>query len=361
MKKAIWILVAFVGIAFVGGTLWSFNKAGLLRKQVQPRKTFRVLAYSSFLSSFGPAKKIETDFKAICNCDFKWVNGTSSSLLISRLKMIGSENIDFVIGLESLGLLEAAEKVQWESLEKFVTSEDWQEIPKAKLLLEKGIPYFLPFNWAPLSLVFRQGQIDSPVNLAVLESAKYKTSLALPDPRMSSLGLQWLNWIESSYPAESSRTPEGRDKILLALKSSIHSVSASWSSAYGIFQSGQAPLVLSFVTSPLYHAIHENSERYKNADLAKPPVHIEYFGLLKSSKSTELGYTFAKYLLRSDVQSLIAQKNYMFPAVKDVPLPEKFQTLLDQFQDPNRLNFKPFENGKQWLESWERVMQSSPR
>ena len=38
-----------------------------------------------------------------------------------------------------------------------------------------------------------------------------------------------------------------------------------WSEAYGLFTKGEAPMVLSYTTSPAYHMVAENTERYQAA------------------------------------------------------------------------------------------------
>ena len=47
---------------------------------------------------------------------------------------------------------------------------------------------------------------------------------------------------------------------------SILTVTDSWSQAYALFTAGEAPLVLSYGTSPVYHVEYEGSDRYRAAE-----------------------------------------------------------------------------------------------
>src|SRR3546814_1326957 len=42
-----------------------------------------------------------------------------------------------------------------------------------------------------------------------------------------------------------------------------------WSEAYGLFLEGEAPMVLSYSTSPAYHMIAEDEDRYQAAGFAE--------------------------------------------------------------------------------------------
>ena len=53
------------------------------------------------------------------------------------------------------------------------------------------------------------------------------------------------------------------------LKPRILTTTPGWSEAYALFTKGEAPMVLSYTTSPAYHMIAENDARYQAASFAE--------------------------------------------------------------------------------------------
>ena len=52
---------------------------------------------------------------------------------------------------------------------------------------------------------------------------------------------------------------------LAKLKGRMLTVTPGWSESYGLFTKGEAPMVLSYTTSPAYHMIAEGTEKYQAA------------------------------------------------------------------------------------------------
>ncbi len=69
-------------------------------------------------------------------------------------------------------------------------------------------------------------------------------------------------WIKAAY---GDRAPE----IWAGLKPHILTMTRGWSEAYGLFLKGEADMVLSYTTSPAYHAIAENDHNYAAADFTE--------------------------------------------------------------------------------------------
>ena len=65
-------------------------------------------------------------------------------------------------------------------------------------------------------------------------------------------------WVKAVY---GDKAPEAWAK----LKNRVLTVTPGWSEAYGLFTKGEAPMVLSYTTSPAYHMVAEDTERYKAA------------------------------------------------------------------------------------------------
>jgi thiamine transport system substrate-binding protein len=116
-------------------------------------------------------------------------------------------------------------------------------------------------------------------------------------------------WIRAAY---GDRAPD----IWRGLKPHILTLSRGWSEAYGLFLDGQADMVLSYTTSPAYHAIAEKDDKYAFADFAEGFVpQVEVAGVLKSARQPELARQFLAYLLTTEAQTVIPTTNWMYPVL----------------------------------------------
>ena len=87
-------------------------------------------------------------------------------------------------------------------------------------------------------------------------------------------------------------------------------------------------MVLSYTTSPSYHAIAEKDDKYAYADFTEGFVpQVEVAGVLKSAKQPELARQFLSYLVTAEAQTIIPTTNWMYP-VLDIgdALPANFGT-----------------------------------
>jgi thiamine transport system substrate-binding protein len=177
----------------------------------------------------------------------------------------------------------------------------------------------IPMDYSYFSIVSDSEKIPIPPNsLEELTESKYAGRLILIDPRTSSPGLGFFGWVKDVYGSE------WRD-YWRRLRPSILTICEGWSSAYGLFTRGEAPLVLSYTTSPGYHLEYEGTERFKAAIFTDGhPLQIEAAGLLKFAKNKDNAKLFLDFMLSPDFQNIIPLTNWMYPVV-DIPLPDSFR------------------------------------
>jgi len=127
-----------------------------------------------------------------------------------------------------------------------------------------------------------------------------------------------------------------------------------WSEAYGLFLEGEAPMVLSYTTSPAYHMIAEGEERYQAAAFAEGHyMQVEVAAMTRSSDEPELARQFLRFMLSPGFQEVIPTAQWMYPAV-DLPggLPDAYGRLVD----PAKPLLFPAEEvaaeRKAWVEEW---------
>ena len=84
----------------------------------------------------------------------------------------------------------------------------------------------------------------------------------------------------------------------------------------GLFLKGEADMVLSYTTSPAYHAIAENKPNYGYAEFREGFYpQIEIAGILKSSPHQDLARQFLAWLATPEAQAIIPTTNWMYPVV----------------------------------------------
>src|SRR5690606_15997188 len=133
--------------------------------------------------------------------------------------------------------------------------------------------------------------------------------IVIEDPRSSTPGLGLVLWIAAAY---GERAPE----IWAGLKPHILTMTRGWSEAYGLFLDGEADMVLSYTTSPAYHSVAEDDERFAYAEFAEGHVaQIEIAGILKSSENKDLARAFLTYLVSEEAQTVIPTTNWMYPVI----------------------------------------------
>lgn len=169
-----------------------------------------------------------------------------------------------------------------------------------------------------------------------MKKPEYEKSLSLIDPRTSTPGYQFLEWVVSLYGTEKALT------FFKEIDRSIFTVSSGWSAAYGIFTKKQAKLVFSYQTSAVYHWQEDKDLSYQPAILSEAhPYQVEFAAVPEKCRSCEAGVEFVKFLLSKSAQTKIMKTNFMFPVIDGVvegtefeKLPKlKLQTLVPQEAD----------------------------
>ena len=308
-------------------------------------RTLTVYTYDSFVSEWGPGPVVKKAFEAECDCTLDWVGAADGVALLNRLKLEGgSTSADIVLGLDTNLVAEAKATGLFEpnGIDQSAVSVpgDWSD------------DVFVPYDYGYFAVVYDTEAIDRPPSsMKELVEGDPSEKIVIQDPRTSTPGLGLLLWVKSVYGDEA-------DDAWAKLKDRVLTVTPGWSEAYGIFTGGEAPMVLSYTTSPAYHMVVEGSDRYQAAAFSEGHyLQIEVAGLVASSQQKDLAKQFLTFMTGPGFQNAIATTNWMFPAgAVTEPLPAAFDTLVK----PERtLLFSPQEvsgNRRAWLDEWLAVM-----
>lgn len=298
------LLLRMVLVGVTGAIFLLLYRFYLSVPALQNQTTLNVLSYSTFLNSWGPGREIALAFERETGIAVEYRDAGDAGLILRKLDLFPS---DVVVGLDQLTLAEARLK------------QKWRPLP------EKGERHesdFLAFDYSPMTFVYRNGDVQPPVDLEDLTDHRFANSIALQDPRSSTPGQQFLFWI-----LDTKGIDEGF-KYLARLKPNVKTVAPNWSSAYGLFTRREVQMVFSYLTSPLYHSVNEQDDGYTAILFTEPlPLQTEYVGVPQTCAECDAGEKFARFLLRPETQKLIMTKNYMLPVKSEVKANTPFEAV----------------------------------
>jgi thiamine transport system substrate-binding protein len=295
--------------------------------------TLQVWTYDSFVSEWGPGAQLAKLFEEKTGIKVSFVSKGDGGALLAALVSAGKEaEADLVVGLDNnsmakalnTGLFTAAELSNKDKLRSDLLID-----PSGKLI---------PYDFGDFAIIWdSESGVRAPTSLEDLTDPYYAKRLIIMDPRSSTPGLGLLAWTQAVYGQE-WQDFWGR------LKPSVLTMTPGWDTGYGIFTKGEAPLVLSYSTSPAYHKAYEESERYKA--LVFPEGHaaqIELVGVLASSKRKKDSGKFLDFLISAEAQSLLPETQWMYPANVEAKLPDSFdvvpegiRTIQAEIADPDK-------------------------
>ncbi|MDM7980489.1 MAG: thiamine ABC transporter substrate binding subunit [Rhizobium sp.] len=318
---------------------------GFVSPALAAGKTLTVYTYESFVSEWGPGPKVKEAFEQTCDCTVNFVGVADGVALLTRLKLEGeTSKADVVLGLDT-NLVEEAK--QTGLFEAHGVDASAVEVPGGF-----SDDVFLPYDYGHFAVIYDTEVIKTPpTSLKDLVEGDPAQKIVIQDPRTSTPGLGLLLWVKSVY---GDQAPEAWAK----LKDRVLTVTPGWSEAYGLFTKGEAPMVLSYTTSPAYHMVAEETDRYQAAEFSEGHyIQIEVAGLLKTAPEKELARQFLAFMLQPGFQDTIPTNNWMMPvAATSEPLPDAFGKLV---QPKTTFLMDPAEvaaNRQAWIDEWLKAM-----
>ncbi|HHB81551.1 MAG TPA: thiamine ABC transporter substrate binding subunit [Aliiroseovarius sp.] len=273
-----------------------------------------VYTYDSFVSDWGPGPAVEAAFEQTCGCDLQFVAAGDGAEMLSRLRLEGARTkADVVLGLDANQISAARTTGLFAphglDMTGFTAPTEWDD------------PDFLPFDWGFFAFVHDKGRVvDVPTSFRELIESDLK--IIIEDPRSSTPGLGLLLWVKAVYGDKSAEIWEG-------LAPNIVTVTKGWSEAYGLFLDGEADMVLSYTTSPLYHLMAEQDDSKGAAMFDEGHyMQVEVAGKIAGTDQPKLADAFLAFVRSYGFQEVIPTTNWMYPAFLPMDKwPEGFATV----------------------------------
>ncbi len=301
-----------------------------------------IYTYDSFVSEWGPGPQVLARFEEATGLKVRLESaGDAGQILARAILEKKNPKADIVLGLDN-NLLAAA--LDADILESF-SAGNLDKIP-GELIFDKTA-HLTPYDYGFFSIIYDSHRISEPPgNLEDLTREEYRKSIILMDPRTSSPGFGFLLWTIVVY---------GDDYLDYweRLKPSILTITDGWDSGYGLFTEGEAPMVLSYTTSPAYHVEFEETDRYRALIFEEGNyMQIEGAGILKGARNRKNAELFLEFMLSEAFQEVIPLTNFMFPVNSDTLLPASFEYALK----PEKILLLDAEdirkNQDTWIQKW---------
>ena len=281
----------------------------LLNTVAHADNILKVGTYDSFAAEWGPGPDIEDGFEKICNCDLQFIATSQAGSLSSDIFTNGK---DVILGVEH------------NDFDISYNDDLWTY-----------------YDYGYFAFIYDSSKLDNPPKSMTDLVNRNDLKIVVQDPRTSPVGMGLLRWMKSIFENEyQSNMKELNKKII--------TYTPGWTESYGMFLNGNADIVLSYSTSPYYHQEYENESKYQAIIFEEghlPTKEIVY--VRNDSPNKELGQQFINFLLKKQVQEIIAQKNIMYP-VNEEAVPERMKSLVE----PVAINYVGSLSAGELVEEW---------
>ena len=247
MKKTHIIVISLLSSLFV--------LAGCSKKNNQERlNEVVVYTYDSFVGDWGAGPEIAKRFTEKTGLLLTFVDcGDGVQVLSRAVSEKDAVHADVILGVDNnlarqaldAGILEAYKPANADA------------IIDADIKAQLGAGWELtPYDYSHFALIYdTRAALPEPKGLEDLTNDVYKKKIILMDPRTSTPGLGFVAWTVAVFG-------DGYPTFWRAIKDNILTMAPGWSAGYGLFTNGEAPLVISYTTSPAANIEYDGIDYY---------------------------------------------------------------------------------------------------
>jgi len=274
-----------------------------------------VYAYDSFTADWGPGPELVKLFEEKTGYNVTLVSCGDAAQVLSRAVLEKkAPAADVLVGIDN-NLLDAARRAG--VLRAYKPANADKIVAKNLVLADDWL--LTPYDWGYFAMIFDTASgITPPASLDDLLKPEYAKKIILMDPRTSTPGTGFLAWTLAVYG-------KNHTDYWTKLKPNILTLAPGWDTGYGLFTAGEAPLVISYTTSPAYHVEYDKTDRYRA--LIFPEGHmaqIEGLGVAKNAPNPAAAEAFVDFMLTEAAQAVLPLTQWMYPVSASVKLPASY-------------------------------------
>lgn len=313
MKKYTFISITFISLLILSAF------TGCSKKTESTNKEVTVYTYDSFITEWGPGAEIARLFEEKTGYKVNYVDcGDAVQVLSKAILEKDDVRADVLLGIDN----NLAFKAKKADILKSYKPENADSIIDSTLEGELGGDWLLtPYDYSHFAMIYNsESQVKAPASLSDLTDSVYEKKIILMDPRTSTPGLGFLSWTVAEFG-------DGKEleEYWTALKPNILAMTSGWSEGWGMYQKGEAPLVISYTTSPAYNV--EYDENYRDVAQVFEKGHVmqvEGAGLSKNAPNEKGAKAFLDFLISEEAQNVLPLTQWMYPANGKTVVPESY-------------------------------------
>lgn len=322
--------------------------AALLMPAVQAQTEVRLAVHKSF----SLPKDAFAAFERANDAKVSVIKAGSGNELVNKLVLSRAQPIaDAVYGLDNTTVLKAKEGGILAAVQP-PSAAVTAALPHAAAVDTGYIAVNYDKAW------FAKNKLPLPQSLEDLAKPQYKDLLAMPNPGLSSTGLGFL--LANIQGMGEKQAFDWWAKM----RANGVKVTKDWSEAYYTEFSrngGSRPLVVGYASSPAAE-VH-----YGKGKFDTPPTgvlflkggvfrQVEGAAVLNSAKQPALAAKLVQYLQSASVQKAVPTEMWVYPAVKNTPLPDVFKHARAPQHSDNPSEAAIAKNQRRWVSQWIRVV-----
>ena len=316
----------------------------------QPQeKTLTIYTYDSMVSEYGLGPKVVPKFEEECGCKVNMVAlGDAGQVLNRAIIEKNNPKADVIIGVDNSL---ASKAIEAGIFEPFVPS-NFGIVPQD--LRFDATNSLIPFDYGFIAFVYDSEKVGfEPKSFEDLLRPELEKKIVVENPRTSSPGLALLLWTVAVYG------DPGYKDYWEKVKPNILTVTPGWDEAAGMFRAGEAPIYLSYATSPPYYVEFEGITTFRVATFEEGHyLQVEGMGLVKGAKNRELAKQFIEFALTESFQEEIPLNQFMFPVNQEAELPPAFDYAARPSKKVLLDDALAEEKQEGWIAEWEKIMSS---
>ena len=322
--------------------------AALLMPAVQAQTEVRLAVHKSF----SLPKDAFAAFERANDAKVSVIKAGSGNELVNKLVLSRAQPIaDAVYGLDNTTVLKAKEGGILAAAQP-PSAAVTAALPHAAAVDTGYIAVNYDKAW------FAKNKLPLPQSLEDLAKPQYKDLLAMPNPGLSSTGLGFL--LANIQGMGEKQAFDWWAKM----RANGVKVTKDWSEAYYTEFSrngGSRPLVVGYASSPAAE-VH-----YGKGKFDTPPTgvlflkggvfrQVEGAAVLNGAKQPALAAKLVQYLQSAPVQKAVPTEMWVYPAVKNTPLPDVFKHARAPRHSDEPVEAASATNQRRWVSQWIRVV-----
>ncbi|MCK3658896.1 thiamine ABC transporter substrate-binding protein [Pasteurellaceae bacterium Pebbles2] len=323
----------FTALSAISTSLWAAPQA------------VNIYTEEFFGSDWGPGAEVKQLFEqAHSQCQVNYKVFDNRNTMFNRLRLEGKKSTaDLVIGLDNFQL-ETAHK-------SGLFQKSAVDLTALSLPFEWKDQTFIPYEFGQFAFIYDKNKLKNPPKNFKELVERQDLRVIYQDPRTSSMGRGLLIWLNQIYHEKQAA------QAWQTLAKHTVTVGKGWTETYGAFLKGEADLVFSHNTSPIYHLLHDKTDQYAATNFAEGALYQIDTIAKTANTQNACADQFIQFVLTPEAQRVITPKNVMLSPIS-AQIEPHFDALKEQqFQvksiDNGNINE---ENIKKWTAEWQQVL-----